>query len=170
MLEVLNELREEHRTILSLIQKNDILAVIKYVEEVHHPKEEKILFPKLAGHPLLNQGGPRCMYFRGLELDLQIYEGSRKLLKSFYQNKGPRPGDYTDFAWLKDNSPLNIPMEEHRLGHELACAIQFLYTHPSSNLYKDFLAPLEREYVRLLKLHIEKEDTCLFILAERILE
>ncbi|UOF01527.1 hypothetical protein [Bdellovibrio reynosensis] len=170
MLEVINELREEHRAILCLIEKNDILAVIKYVEEIHHPKEEKLLFPKLAGHPLLNQGGPRCMYFRGLELDLQIYDGAKKVLKDFYQNKGPRPHAYGTFHWLKDNNPLNIPMEEHRLGHELSQAIQFLYTHPSSDLYKDFLVPLEQEYVRLLKLHIEKEDTCLFILAERILQ
>lgn len=155
--------------LLALIESNDILKTIEFVESVHHPKEEDFLFPLLASHPLLHAGGPRCVFFKGLELERRIYAGPTNLLREYYQGGGRLPEVQKDFAWLKDQNPLNIPMHEHRLGHELASAIRYLMGPSRSAVQVALLESFCWEYNSLLKLHIEKEETCLFVLAEKIL-
>lgn len=169
MHKIIAELKSEHLTIRSLMKSDDIFKLIQFVESVHHPKEEELLFPLLAQHPLLKQGGPRCMFFQGLILDLKVLDRPRQLLSEYYFIGGPLPEAYKDFPWLSVSNPLDIPMAEHRLGRELAQGLQHLFQNPSSLLYKKFYAAFRTEYYRLLELHMEKEDTCLFILAEKAL-
>lgn len=167
---IIQELKNEHQILLAMIDEQKILPMIDFVEDIHHPKEEELLFPLMAQHPLLRQGGPRCMYFRGLELEMRVHAPAQNLLKEYYALGGPRPSEYKNFEWLSENNPLSIPMYEHVLGHELASAIRHLlkgslnFTVPAQ-----LLNELYNEYCRLLKLHIEKEDTCLFLIAENIL-
>lgn len=169
MSEVLQELREEHQKLLRMLEEGDILQVVDFVEGIHHPKEEQLLFPLLAQNPLLRQGGPRCMYFKGLALELQIYHNAQVALKDYLKCGGPLAPEYQDFTWLTDGNPLNIPMYEHRLGHELAHGIRWMNEHAEGELHAKFYAVFCQEYVRLLRLHIEKEDSCLFIMAEAML-
>lgn len=170
MPKILDELRQEHQVLLAMLERDDILKVVEFVEMIHHPKEEQRLFPLIAQNPLLRQGGPRCTYFRGIELDFDIYANAQKLLQDFYQAGAPRAPEYDDFEWLKDGNPLNIPMYEHWLGHELAHGLRYLSQEPNSELYKKFFCLFAEEYTRLLRLHIEKEDTCLFVMANSILD
>lgn len=166
---VIQELRDEHQEILRLIDTRDFSALIDFVEKVHHPREELLLFPQIAALPMLKQGGPRCMYFRGLELDLDIYGPAKNLLKEYQTLGGPSPEPYSHYAWLNDNNPLNIPMYEHQLGHALALAIRFCQSTTSPKWSETLRERLQEEYCRLLRLHIEKEETCLFVMAEKTL-
>lgn len=170
MSEILQELREEHQKLLRMLEEGDILEVIEFVEGVHHPKEEQLLFPLMAPHPLLKQGGPRCMYFKGLAIELQIYRNAQKALKDYHEQGGPKAPEYQDFDWLLDGNPLNVPMYEHHLGHELAHGIRWLSTQKDSPLHDPFYSVFCDEYVKLLRLHIEKEDSCLFVIAENMLK
>lgn len=169
MSDLILELRQEHQNILSLIGQRDILSLLDLVETVHHPKEENLLFPLLAEHPRLREGGPRCMYFRGLQMDLNIHAPAEKLLSQYYKSGGSPPSEYKKFSWLTEQSPLHLPMYEHHLGHALGSAMREILSgkHPGA---ESLLMDLYGEYCRLLNLHIEKEDTCLFVLAETLLK
>ncbi|MDG0816903.1 hypothetical protein [Bdellovibrio svalbardensis] len=157
--------------ILQMIDANeDIFKIIHFVENVHHPREEQQLFPLVAQSPLLRQGGPLCTYFKGIELDLNPLSAARKHLADLYQQGCPHPEDYPDFQWLNSQSPLSMPMNEHQLGHELAAALNFLSSNQESSLYKIFFSKISEEYKKLLKAHIDKEDHCLFVICERILD
>lgn len=170
MVKILEELRQQHQTLLNMISEDkDIFDIIKLVEEIHHPLEEQALFPLIADHPLLQEGGPLCTFFRGMELDLNPKSVAEELLKRAYAQGLPRPHAYPQFTWLNEHNPLSMPMEEHVLSDELAQALLFLKDQPDEKLYQDFFVSLKNEYIRLLKLHIAKEDGCLFVLCEKLL-
>ncbi|WP_373999127.1 hypothetical protein [Bdellovibrio bacteriovorus] len=170
MVKILEELRQQHQTLLNMISEDkDIFDIIKLVEEIHHPLEEQALFPLIADHPLLQEGGPLCTFFRGMELDLNPKSVAEELLKRAYAQGLPRPHAYPQFTWLNEHNPLSMPMGEHVLSDELAQALLFLKDQSNEKLYKDFFVSLKIEYIRLLKLHIAKEDGCLFVLCEKLL-
>lgn len=164
---LLLDLKKEHQEIFKMIEEGQILPLLDFVERVHHVKEETLLFPRLANHPLLRQGGPRCTYFMGLELDLGIYEPAKNILEEFYRKSGQPPPTAVYYEWLKGNTPLRIPMDEHKLGHALASAIRHLMKQKVTP--PELTAKIYEQYCRLLKLHVEKEDTCLFLIADTIM-
>ncbi|WP_347358692.1 hypothetical protein [Bdellovibrio sp.] len=170
MKDLLKKLREEHQQILKMFdEKVSILDIIHFVEEVHHPLEEQELFPAVSQNPLLCQGGPLCTYFRGLELDLNPQQASREYLCRLYTKGFPRPRPYASFDWLTPQNPLSLPMDEHVLGHEIAEALKLLSFPKYQTDFPDAFERLSRDYEKLLRQHIAKEDQCLFILCERIL-
>ncbi|MEK2646650.1 hypothetical protein [Bdellovibrio sp. BCCA] len=71
--------------------------------------------------------------------------------------------------WLTPQSPLSIPFEEHVIGADLAQSILFLLEPENAHLHQEFFKLLYDDYCRLLKMHIDKEDGCLFIMCERVL-
>lgn len=148
---------------------HDILDIIRLVEKVHHPLEEQELFPAIAAHPLLRQGGPLCTYFRGIELELSPRDRMQEHLEEAYREGLPQATPYAEFSWLNPQNPLSMPMDEHVTGHNLAEAISFLAKSPDDPLYKKFYAVLCQDYKKLLRAHIDKEDNCLFVMCERIL-
>lgn len=163
-------LRAEHQHILKMFSdKEDIFKIIAYLENVHHPREEQELFPLVADHPLLSQGGPLCTYFRGMELDLAPFDSVKNYLKGLYLNGFPAPTPYASFDWLTHGNPLNIPMNEHYLGHEISDALKFLSSSQNKERYPGSFERLSEEYEALLKAHIDKEDRCLFIMCEKLL-
>lgn len=149
-------------------QDKDILDIIEFVEKIHHPREEIELFPLISRHPLLKKGGPRCIYFIGMNLDFEPFAPVRQRLQSFYVSGGAVAPPYQEFSWLTEQNPLSIPMDEHKLGHELGKAIFFLSKNKESPLYDKFFESFCDDYCRLLKVHIEKEDTCLFLICEAL--
>lgn len=152
-----------------LDESQNILDVIAFVEEVHHPLEEQSLFPHIAASPLLTQGGPLCTYFRGLALDLNPQQAIRDRLRDLYQQGLPQAKAYGTFLWLTPQNPISLPMDEHELGHEIAEALKYLSLPESQSLFPGAFARLSRDYEVLLRAHIDKEDRCLFVLCERIL-
>lgn len=171
MEQVLARLREEHQFILQLLTEPDrILELIEFVEGTHHPLEEEKLFPLIAKAPWLRQGGPQCSLHMGLRLDRDPLERMRTHLGSFYKQVTQqadwhrRPAAAPD--WLNAQNPLSIPMEEHALSHDLAAGLKYLLMAPPIELFDSFYKTLHEDFCDLLKLHIDKEDHCLFVMCE----
>jgi hemerythrin-like domain-containing protein len=168
--DLLEKLRQEHQQILTMLdEKVSILEIIKFVEEVHHPREEQDLFPTISQNPLLSQGGPLCTYFRGLELDLNPNQDCHNYLLHLYDQGLPKPPPYKTFSWLNPQNPLSLPMDEHALGHEIAEALKHLTLPNCGPEFPDAFCKLSQYYEKLLRLHIAKEDQCLFVLCERFI-
>lgn len=170
MVNLLDELREEHQKILGMLEeKRDIREIIEFVEKVHHPKEEIQLFPHIATHPLVSEGGPRCTFFKGMEIDMDLLGPARRRLKDYYAAGGPKPPSYREFSWWNPQNPIDVPMGEHALGHALAHALLFLLEEGNQSLRAVHFDGFRRDYEDLMRLHINKEDTCLFVMCERLL-
>lgn len=150
-------------------QSDSIRDLIHFVEEEHHPLEEIELFPFVEGKPCLSQGGPRCTHFMGMRLELDPLAQVRRHLQEFFAKTSFRPPPYPLPEWLTAQSPLSIPYEEHVIGAELAKSMLFLLDQKGSDIYNEFFARLYDDYCRLLRMHIDKEDNCLFIICERAL-
>ncbi|WP_374033514.1 hypothetical protein ACES2I_12205 [Bdellovibrio bacteriovorus] len=167
---LLEKLRHEHQIILRMFEEQvSILEIIHFVEKVHHPLEEQDLFPAVAGHALLREGGPLCTFFRGMELDLNPQEGPRQHLQKLYEKGFPKASAYPRFDWLNSQNPLSLPMEEHELGHEIAEALKILVNPDMQKIYPGDFEVLKTDYENLLRRHIAKEDGCLFVLCEKLL-
>ena len=154
---------EEHKIIRSLLdvlgkqevrELKTLIPILKFfIEDLHHKKEEELLFPALLESAPLQQGGPRCSFFFGLRLEDY---GSQKL-----PQKLPELRPITKYI-LDSKSPLSIPVEEHIAGH---LALELL-----GELQDDrVLANSISHYLHLMDLHIRKEDECLFVLADNYL-
>lgn len=176
MKELLKELTEEHQKILDEIKffenskepdKNRLQALFHFVESEHHEKEERHLFPWIAQQTWLNCGGPLCGFFMGVRLELNPLSRMRQHLEAFYQKHGRLSSDERKFPWLTQQSPLSIPMEEHELGHQLSQALTYLMKS-SVDLTEDaFFQVLLQDYFALLRMHIDKEDHCLFVQCKK---
>lgn len=77
-----------------------------------------------------------------------------------------RPISYRALPWLSPQSPLSIPFEEHVIGAELGQCLLYLLKLENTALHLEFFSSLYADYVRLLRMHIDKEDNCLFIMCE----
>lgn len=166
MKELLLELREQHQWILKLLaQPEQVRDLIHFVEKIHHPLEEEFLFPQIQDQAFLAKGGPRCTYFRGLILELNIYDSLRRPLQKLQNEVNFQPRPYPSLAGLTPQSPLSMPFQEHVLGSEIAQAL--LYVVEREELKTLFFQDLYESYSRLLKMHIDKEDNCLFVMCER---
>jgi len=172
MKNVLAKLREEHQFILRLLDEPDrILELIKFVEEIHHPLEEEKLFPIIAQTHWLRQGGPQCSLHMGLRLDRDPLGRMRAHLNSFHKEASQQ----TDWhhhptvnpEWLTPQNPLSIPMEEHAVSHDLAESLKYLMKNPQTELFRGFFKILHEDFSALLKMHIDKEDHCLFVMCEQ---
>ena len=171
MKDLLNQLRQQHQTILEMLDKPEMASeLVHFVEEVHHPMEEDQLFPLIHQQKFLSQGGPRCTHFMGMRLELNPLGAVRKHIDSFLEKTTFRPTPYRTLPWLSPQSPLSIPFEEHVIGAELGQCLTFLLKPENKKLHTDFFSTLYGDYVRLLKMHIDKEDNCLFIMCERSLD
>lgn len=171
MRKVLDELRDQHQSILQLLKDpHKTLDLIEFVENVHHPLEETKLFPLMAQNTWLGQGGPQCSLHMGIRLEQDPLGRVRSHLKAFYQAAQWQPEPYPTPAWLTLQCPLSIPMEEHAVGHELAESLKLLLKDPTSHLYRDFFERLRSDYESLLRMHIDKEDHCLFVMCENHLD
>lgn len=170
MKELVNTLKKQHQMILGMLDHPELARdLIHFVENEHHPLEELELFPFLQKQSCLSQGGPRCGLYMGLRLELNPLTTMQEHLKKLYAKTSFRPKDYPVPDWLTAQSPLSIPFEEHVIGADLAQSLLFLLEPENTSLHKEFFAQLYGDYCHLLRLHIDKEDNCLFILCERVL-
>lgn len=152
-----------------LDQPEQVRELIHYVEVIHHPLEEEQLFPFLEQQECLHQGGPRCSYFMGLRLDCDPLKLIREHLDDFFLATKFSAKTYPLPSWLKPQSPLSIPIEEHVVGAELAQSLLYILDNPEMSLKDKYFSKLYYDYCRLLKMHIDKEDNCLFIMCRRAL-
>jgi hemerythrin-like domain-containing protein len=146
---------ENGRTVLGA----DLRAALSFFEiiadRIHHAKEEDLLVPALVakGFPLV--GGPLCTYFRSLEtirdpLRDEVCETSRLL--------GEPPPNSPD-------APIPI-LEEHQLGRNL---VRLMRRAAEGGNATDFVRRAGR-FLEMLAEHIDKEDRCLFPMADDTLD
>lgn len=145
------------------------------VEGIHHAKEERLLFPALDLTGSCSQGGPRCGYFTDVRLNynraaeiLQTSKGSNPAEENITFGRASTSGSGP--IW-PNSHPLSIPMEEHHAG-KLALQNMELALHDFQlgKCNGQCLYSSVHDYTDLLNLHIQKEDTCLFKMADSALE
>lgn len=191
----LQELVNEHDLILHFIKKieekllnvpywnrehwnsleNLILFIDVFIERYHHRKEEEILFPKIDLSPIVYQGGPYCTHFYHFHLMYQHYEQSLELLKEAGLPKEPPPTSERVKKIVENRSGLMVPLEEHWASHNVLRLLQHqigLY----KNLTKreqcqiDIIRKGLSFYSSLIHQHTEKENKCLFAMADNLLD
>lgn len=128
-------------------------------EMSHHKKEEILLFSTMAEKSRIAEGGPLCtLYF-----DLHM---SDPPTDKCYQLIGVAPTiEPHQQELIAKNSPLRIPLDEHRSGKEI---LQFLISHWSTLEDKKKEALVE-QYKTLSLQHIHKEESCFFHLCSDLL-
>lgn len=132
----------------------------EFVIEFHHGREEKYLFPFVASHVKVSEGGPACTKFMGL----RIMSSMNKDIFDLEAELGHRgyPAASEIQPYLQQQNPITIPMSEHEAETILVRLME------RGDVAKIAWA-LER-YYDLLREHSQKEDECLFIMARRILD
>lgn len=187
----LQELYDEHSVILSVFQKAEPLFLDSqtwteetwqifgdfvnfcelYVEQNHHKKEEEILFPKIDLSPIVYQGGPYCTHFYHFHLMFQHYEQSKELLKEASLN--PDLPAHTEQVKniIKNRSGLMVPLEEHWAGmHIIRIFKDQLRLKNENQQNEEFLRKCISFYIGLINQHTDKENRCLFAMADNMLD
>jgi hemerythrin-like domain-containing protein len=158
----------------SKIPRGDISLVLNCLkflaEDIHHAKEEEMLFPVLHGMNCLNKGGPQCTLFMGLRLEfgptqrlLQMVRETRpEILEKLKYREATR-------ALIDANSPAGIPIEEHVAASTALQCMEFLLQDIEKPEVSKIFLNMAEAYLTVMDMHIQKEETCLFILASQLL-
>lgn len=143
-----------------------------FVEELHHGKEEEILFPALFQHSdQLKHGGPQCILFMGLRIQHDLVG---KIMTAARNQTGPmvtQPARAPIRTMVECQSPLTIPIEEHLAGMTCVQNIKTQLENLQKNPQRDRSQLIEwfRRYCDLLESHARKENECLFVMAQDVL-
>ena len=150
----------EHQKILSMLKNSDLtlenLKKIKsYAENHHHYLEETLLFSKVIQNPMIQGGGPMC----GLFFDYHLFENFKQKVEAI--TKYPLSLKPYQQKILSTQSPIAVPMEEHRSGHDLINYMIDQFDKLSSaelNEYFNF-------YQEIQERHFKKEEECFLLLC-----
>lgn len=150
------------------LEKSEISALLfllrKLVEDIHHRKEEILLFKALSESGRI-EGGPRCSYFMSVRMEFNPSEKLLSLARRTQSEPNARDGSIAPLSCA-----LSIPLEDHEAGHFALMRITLeLDLYESGVSHEDTLAAYILDYTRLMRHHIEKEDTCLFEMADQVL-
>jgi len=140
---------------------NDLMNFFSdFADQVHHHKEEKYLIPALISKGFPYKGGPECGYFKSLQMMNVPLEEQIQDLEDLLEEKHEK-------VTVDTTMPILV---EHIIGRKLLKAMKLFYLkvqeHPSfiSTLYS-----LVFRYVSFLEEHIDKENRCLFPMADETL-
>lgn len=165
--ENLNDLAQEHSTMLKFLRREEARAVpssswplfVHLLGEIHHHKEEYFLFPLMLGSPRLEIGGPKCMTFFTPRIlgGMDWEDGFARLKRMFPGPSGLLQEERTPFRdrVFTTSSMLKIPLEDHVAG---ARAIKLLERETDAARRATLLSA----FSELLRDHIQREDECLF--------
>lgn len=187
----LQELYDEHSIILSVFQKAEPLFLDAqqwtdttwqifsdfvdfcelFIEQNHHKKEEEILFPKIDLSPIVYQGGPYCTHFYHFHLMFQHFEQSKELVKEAKLNiELPEHSENVQKIVI-NRSGLMVPLEEHWAGMYLNRIFKNqLRFKQDNNHNEEFLRKCISFYIGLINQHTDKENRCLFAMADNMLD
>ncbi len=172
MSQLIDHLKKEHEAILKQLQKieenwegaevsEDLLKLGKMLH-IHHHLEEKYLFQAIYDTQRAQEGGPNCTSFYGLYLQEENYlksllkdggfslENEEELIRKIFTNK----------------NPLMVPIEEHRACHTLL-------EKTKKEIQDGNKVEARRnydKYAHILRLHIRKENECLFMMAQNLIK
>lgn len=147
----------------------DFLTVV--LERSHHAKEELLLFPRLHRLGSSRLSGPRCSYFMELRMQWDPVGSAMQEVGAERDRTAPPVVSKAVAELLAVSSMLSVPIEEHHAGYYLFQAMKHEVARLRGERQHDRqrLVKLAREYVRLLEVHIQKEDECLFVFAGELL-
>ena len=113
-LKVLNKLSQAHE---SDLLKKAFHYVEFLIRDIHHEKEEVLLFPELNLQPRLREGGPMCGFFFPIFMDgTHINEIQTEASKI----SPPLPAAHESESikqMIENKSPLSIPLKEHKISY-----------------------------------------------------
>ncbi|OFZ28975.1 MAG: hypothetical protein A2622_12815 [Bdellovibrionales bacterium RIFCSPHIGHO2_01_FULL_40_29] len=149
----------------NLLQFKIVCAQLIGALRDHHDRELELLFSK-APERGLQQGGPFCSYY------FEFFMTNRPLKAAEYWIK-KLTGKATIVQvpdainiYFTNNSQLTIPLEEHLALGALAQALfENIEQAPSEILSEAFYY-----FEDLLKLNLKKEESCLWVLLQSIME
>lgn len=142
-----------------------VFAMQTLVESCHHRKEEELLFPAIMNSPRMNEGGPRCTHFMTVRM---MDNTASRLIETLPKSEVEKYR--SEQLEVPQHHPLSIPLEEHMAGHLALLRVRMdLDSYALDSRNRSSLMMSIWEYTHLLRIHIEKEDTCLFVLADQIL-
>lgn len=161
---------EEHKVIVGLLEKIDQTGskedlqklaqeLWNFAELKHHHNEEALLFEAIYKNPKTREGGPMCSLF----FDFHISERVREKVEKITKNPISEESHQIDI--IKSNSPINIPMEEHRSGKDLLKFI--LSSIPTMDL--ESLKKFMNTYKKIQINHFQKEENCLYPMCASLL-
>lgn len=188
MLQLIQQLREEHKTVYEKVERlralwraleketpglrEEIRKELKGLEEflhAHHGTEEDVLFPQLLTLPTpVNNGGPRCNIYMTDHVVSPALRTAEERAQSYQvsvDRESPRRGKILELQ--RNGSFLAIPMEEHEAGF-LHVKILTSLLDKSDTHWSDLAITLHA-YLSLIEGHAKKEDDCLFPQVEDII-
>jgi hypothetical protein len=167
----LEEFRAEHEWILEVLVRAETTEewrrYFKYareeVLELHEKSEELFLFSAVATRAEIRNGGPLCTLYYDMYLHRRPLETAAAAIGSSYLD--PRKlADATTLPFFAAGSPVCIPVEDHMALEAIIKAADSVVEGNDAEL-----AQLAATHLRLLRIHFEKENTCLFPLCRNIL-
>jgi hemerythrin-like domain-containing protein len=132
-----------------------------FADRIHHGKEEEILLPALLekGFPL--PGGPLCTYFKGLQMMGPSLQGQIHEVEALLNREGKSTQEKLNSPRILAEGTIPV-LEEHRLARLLVRGMRQELGQPR---FADFAT----RFIRLLYEHIDKENRCLFPMADECL-
>lgn len=132
------------------------------VLETNEKREELFLFPAIAAKAEIRAGGPACMLYYDLHLseapllNAAMACDEPPLVPSKIANAIRKP-------FYDAGSPVCIPIEDHMALEQILNRAE----RESDPAQLDFLSAI---YMRIFRSHIEKEDNCLLLMSQSLLD
>lgn len=142
----------------------------EYADRIHHFKEETLLFTEL-NLASSTEGGPRCIYYKELQLQrTPVFNQVNENL--ILMQKKPRLLFEQWRKMMGDGNIANPLLEEHALGRSLLELFKYELHQFLEGISKNSLnlAFVIYRYVALMEEHIEKENTCLAYIVDQCLD
>jgi len=168
------QIKAEHRKILRQLEllpapensKEHIAFLWDFAEVAHHEKEEILLFSEVFKVARHREGGPMCSYFFDSQMNNPPEEKVARLLKKLAPLTAiDVPIEPHQKEVFDANSPIKIPINEHRSGKAL---LRYCQLHLDEEPFEKIAACLEL-YKEIQIAHINKEETCFFHMCSTIL-
>lgn len=167
---LINRLIQEHRLIEGLIdqvktsnsqhEKKIILKKIYSMNELqHHLFEEKLLFQYASEKEKIREGGPYCVLY----YDQHVSNPPLERIEIRLQKKISKRSHQINF--YKNQSPVCIPIDEHRAGEAILKHLLVNFEHLSKNEVETYF----NEYAFIQKQHFKKEEGCFFCMISHLL-
>lgn len=145
----------------------EALSLLQNLLKDHHQSEYTNLFSKLLGNPLIQAGGPFCIYFFDFYMANRPFSSTLKRINQI-RDPGKKMLSIEIPETLKcffdQKSMLCIPIEEHLSQEALVMEMKRALVDWNPKNTDWFMNSLE-DLEELLKRNVEKEETCLWTIA-----
>jgi len=161
-----NLITQEHSVLTSLwinlintqFENLEQLKEFKKLLELHTANEENLLFSEMLKHKELNEGGPFCVLY----YDDHMCHRPQDRFYSLFKEGVPHR-ESLDF-FIKNKSPLDIPIEDHSVL--ISLVDRFIVKNYPVELESELISSIQN----IMHKHHEKEETCFLKMCEAVLK